>query len=318
MRISLVLRPLSEERMQMAKQIGVTDIDTTLSQDPKMGPVWDFNALIQHRKTIEDAGLVWSVVESVPITDRIKLGLDGRDEDIENYCQTIRNLGAAKIPIMCYNWMPVFNWLRTSVSTRTRGGALATSYDHELMKDAPLTEYGEVSEELLWETLEYFLKRVIPVAEEAGVQQAMHPCDPPLSPIRGIARIMTSVENFERMLDLVPSDYSGVTFCQGNFAAMGANVPDTIRSFGKNNKIFFAHFRDIKGTVPKFEEAFHDDGDSDMAECMRAYRDIGFEGPIRPDHVPTIAGEPNDPPGYTLLGRLYAVGYMKGLLDGIA
>ena len=148
--------------MQMAKQIGVTDIDTTLPHDPKTGPVWDFNALIQHRKTIEDAGLVWSVVESVPITDRIKLGLDGRDEDIENYCQTIRNLGAAKIPIMCYNWMPVFNWLRTSVSTRTRGGALATSYDHDLMKDAPLTEYGEVSEELLWETLEYFLKRVIP------------------------------------------------------------------------------------------------------------------------------------------------------------
>ncbi len=318
MRISLVLRPLSEERMQLAKQIGVTDIDTVLPADQQNGPVWNFNALVQHRKRIDDAGLFWSVVESVHIPDRVKLGQEGRDEDIADYCQTIRNLGAAGVPIMCYNWMPVFNWLRTSVSTRTRGGALATSYDHDLMKDAPLTEHGEVSEDLLWETLEYFLKRVIPVAEEAGVKQAMHPDDPPLSPIRGIARIMTSVENFERALDIVPSDYNGVTFCQGNFAAMGANVPNTIRRFGKNGKIHFAHFRDIKGTVPRFEEAFHDDGDSDMAECMRAYRDVGFEGPIRPDHVPTIAGEPNDPPGYTLLGRLYAVGYMKGLLDGIA
>ena len=98
---------------------------------------------------------------------------------------------------------------------------------------------------------------------------------------------------------------------------MGADVPATIRSLGKRNKIFFAHYRDIKGTVPKFEEAFHDDGDTDMAECMRAYRDVGFEGPIRPDHVPTLEGEPNDPPGYTLMGRLFAVGYMKGVLDGI-
>ena len=253
----------------------------------------------------------------MPISDRVKLGLDGRDEDIEHYCQTVRNLGAAGIPVMCYNWMAVFNWMRTSVSTRSRGGALATSYDNSLMENAPLTEHGEISEDLLWETLQYFLERVIPVAEEAGVKQAMHPDDPPLSPIRGISRIMTSVDAYERLFDLVPSEVNGVTFCQGNFAAMGADVPATIRSLGKRNKIFFAHYRDIKGTVPKFEEAFHDDGDTDMAECMRAYRDVGFEGPIRPDHVPTLEGEPNDPPGYTLMGRLFAVGYMKGVLDGI-
>ena len=317
MRFALVLRPLNDERMKLAKQIGITDIVTTLPQTEQSGQVWDYYALLHHKKRIEDAGLRWSVVESVPISDRVKLGLDGRDEDIDNYCQTIRNLGAVGIPVMCYNWMAVFNWLRTSVSTRTRGDALASSYDDELMKNAPQTEYGEVSEDKLWETFEYFMKRVIPVAEEAGVKQALHPDDPPLSPIRGISRIMTSVANFERALDLVPSDHSCVTFCQGNFAAMGADVPETIRRFG-NEKIFFAHFRDVKGTVPKFEEAFHDDGDTDMAECIRAYRDIDYDGPIRPDHVPTLEGEPNDPPGYTLMGRLYAVGYMKGLLDGTA
>ncbi|MDP6775872.1 MAG: mannonate dehydratase [Candidatus Latescibacteria bacterium] len=303
--------------MKLATQIGITDIVTTLPGDDRDGPVWDYLAIVRHRKRIEDAGLRWSVVESVPISDRIKLGLDGRDEDIDHYCKTVRNLGAAGIRVMCYNWMAVFNWMRTSVSTRSRGGALATSYDNSLMENAPLTEHGEVSEDLLWDTLQYFLERVIPVAEEAGVKQGMHPDDPPLSPIRGISRIMTNVDAYERLFDLVPSEVNGVTFCQGNFAAMGVDVPNTIRSFGKRNKIFFAHYRDIKGAVPSFVEAFHDDGDTDMAECMRAYRDVGFEGPIRPDHVPTLEGEPNDPPGYTLMGRLFAVGYMKGVLDGI-
>ncbi len=314
MKLALVLRPLAEERLKLARQIGVTDIVTVLPQEDQSGPVWDFHAILQHRKRVEDAGLTWSVVESVPISDRIKLGLEGRDADIDAYCQTVRNLGAAGIPIMCYNWMAVFNWIRTSVTTRTRGDALASSYDHSLMANAGLTKYGEVSEERLWDTLEYFLKRVIPVAEEAGVRQALHPDDPPLSPIRGISRIVTSVQAFDRVLDMLPSDYNGITFCQGNFAAMGVDVPETIRRFGKQDKIPFAHFRDVRGTVPTFEETFHDDGDTDMAECIRAYRDIGFDGPVRPDHVPTLEGEVNDTPGYTLMGRLYAIGYMKGLL----
>ncbi len=317
MKLALVLRPLTEERLALARQIGVTDIVTVLPQEDQKGPVWDFQAILRHRKRIENAGLTWSVVESVPISDRIKLGLEGRDEDLDAYCQTVRNLGAAGIPIMCYNWMAVFNWMRTSMTTRTRGGALASSYDHRLMENAPLTEYGEISQQQLWDNLEYFLKRVIPVAEEAGVKQALHPDDPPLSPIRGIARIITSVEAFDRVLDLVPGDYNGITFCQGNFAAMGVNVPETIRRFDKQGKIPFAHFRDVRGTVPSFEETFHDAGDTDMAECIRAYRDIGFDGPIRPDHVPVLEGEANDNPGYTLLGRLYAIGYMKGLIDGM-
>ena len=317
MRIALVLRPLTEQTMALARQIGATDIVTVLPQEGRSGPVWDFQAIVRHKKRIEDAGLTWSVVESVPIPDRVKLGLPGRDEDIEHYCQTIRNLGAAGIPVMCYNWMAVFGWMRTSFTTRTRGGAHTSSYDHNLMVNAPLTEHGEVKEDLLWDTLEYFLKRVIPVAEEAGVKQGLHPDDPPLSPIRGVSRIITSVEAYDRVLDIVPSEVNAVTFCQGNFKAMGVNVPDAIRHFAGQGKIAFAHFRDLKGQVPVFEEAFHDDGDTDMAAAMRAYLESGFEGPIRPDHVPLLAGEADDTPGYTLMGRLYAVGYMKGLLDGM-
>jgi len=312
MKLALVLRPIDEQHLLLARQIGVTDI-VTVPPDTVPGTAWDYDAILRHKTRIENAGLTWSVVESVPITDRIKLDLPGRDEDIEAYCQTIRNLGAASIPIMCYNWMAVFNWMRTSTTTRTRGDAFVTSYDHALMENAPLTEHGEISEKLLWETFEYFLERIIPVAEEAAVKQALHPDDPPLSPVRGISRIITNLDAFQRVVDFIPSDFSGITYCQGNFAAMGTDVAAGIRRFA--DKIHFAHFRDVKGTVPVFEEAFHDDGDTDMAETIRAYKEIGFDGPCRPDHVPTLAIEENDNPGYTTLGRLYAIGYMKGLLD---
>jgi len=318
MRIALVLRPLSEQSLKIARQIGATDVVTVLPAEARTGPVWDFYAILQHRQRIEDAGLQWSVVESVQIPDRVKLGLGGRDEDIDNYCATIRNLGAAGIPIMCYNWMAIFGWLRTSTTTRARGGAFTTSYDHSLMDRGPLTEHGRVSENQLWDSLAYFLERVIPVAEEAGVKQGLHPDDPPLSPIRGVSRIVTSPEAYDRVLGIVPSDYNAITFCQGNFKAMGVDVPATIRRYAGAGKIAFAHFRDLKGQVPVFEEAFHDEGDTDMAAAMRAYVESGFDGPIRPDHVPALEGEDLDTPGYTLLGRLYAVGYMKGLLVGIA
>ena len=316
MRLALAVTPIDDERMKIARQIGVTDVVTVL---PGMEPedVWELMPLVQLRKRVEDAGLRLSVIEGIPITDRIKIGLPGRDEDLEIFCQSVRNMGAAGIPILCYNWIAVLGVIRTSFTTRSRGNALVSSYDHGQLEDAPLTEYGTVSEEQLWDSLEVFLKRVLPVAEEAGVKLAMHPDDPPvISPIRGIARMMGTVKAFDRLVEMVPSEANGITFCQGNFSPMGADVPAAIRHFGP--KIFFAHFRDVKGVVPVFEEAFHDDGQTDMAECVRAYRDIGFDGPIRPDHYPVLEGEPQDRPNQGVMGRLFAIGYMKGLIDGIA
>lgn len=316
MNIAFLPVPLSDEALRLATQVGISDIVAGRPAGDS-GPVWDFMALLRMRQRVEAAGLRLSVIESIGVSDNIKLGLPGRDEDLDNFCASLRNMGAAGIPVLCYNWMAVFGWMRTSMADRGRGGALVTSYHHDLMKNAPPTEYGEVSEERLWENFEYFLKRVVPVAEEANVKLALHPDDPPLSPIRGISRIITGFEAYKRVIELVPSPNNGLTFCQGNFAAM-ADVPDVpaaIRYFGERNKIFFAHFRDVSSKVPSFSEVFHDEGPTDMLATMQAYHDVGFNGPIRPDHAPTLEGESNDHPGYMVMGKIFAVGYMKGLIE---
>ena len=152
---------------------------------------------------------------------------------------------------------------------------------------------------------------------EGGVMGNLATLDPPLSPMRGISRIMRSVENFQRLLDLVPSPVSGIALCQGNFTLMTDDLPSVIRHFGRQEKIFFVHFRDVRGTPEKFEETFHDDGQTNMLECMRAYRDVGFDGVCRPDHVPTMEGDRNDNPGYSSIGRLFAIGYLKGLREAV-
>lgn len=316
MRIALMPVPLDDSALRLAAQIGVSDVVTGRPVEDS-GPVWDFLALLRLRQRIEAAGLRLSVIEGIPVSDNIKLGLPGRDEDLNHFCESLANMGAAGIPILCYNFMTAFGWLRTSLADRGRGGALVSSYRHELMRQAPLTQYGEVSEERLWQNFEYFLKRVLPVAERAGVKLALHPDDPPISPIRGIARIMRSAAAFRRVIELAPSPNNGLTFCQGNFAAMRdvPNVAAAIREFGTLGKVFFVHFRDVSSKVPDFAEVFHDEGPTDMLECMRAWRDVGFTGPLRPDHAPTLEGESNEHQGYMLLGKIYAVGYMQGLIE---
>jgi mannonate dehydratase len=280
-------------------------------------PPWSLSSLSRLKKTYEDAGFKLAVIECRPPMNKTKLGLPGRDEEIAHVCELLRNMGAVGIPVWCYEWMPVIGWLRTAKEIPSRGGALVTGFDLADIKDSPLTKYGVVREEALWKNLEYFLKRVVPVAEKANVKLAMHPDDPPLSPIRGVGRIMRSVENFQRLLDLVPSPMSGIALCQGNFTLMTDDLPGVIRHFGSQKKIFFVHFRDVRGTPEKFEETFHDAGKTDMAACMRAYRDVGFDGVCRPDHVPTMGDDTNVRPGYSSIGRLFAIGYIKGLREAV-
>ena len=307
---------------RMVKQCGVDHVVGGIGLRPipnasKEEQPWSCKSLSDAKAAYEDAGFELAVIESRPPLGKTKLGLPGRDEEINVACELIRNMGALGIPVWCYEWMAVFNWQRTSKTIPSRGAALVTGYDHDLMRNEPLTKYGIVTEEQLWDNLMYFLERVVSVAEEANVKLAMHPDDPPLSPIRGISRIMRSVENFQKLIDMVPSPVNGVALCQGNFTLMTDDLPSVIRHFGKQKKIFFVHFRDVRGTPEKFVETFHDDGQTDMLECMRAYRDIGFDGVCRPDHVPTMEGDNNDRPGYSSVGRLLAIGYLKGLREAV-
>ncbi len=325
-----ILPPYPSRMWTLCKQMNVTHAVTGLPFGPdgsrpwtaeriaetKVGDrPWDFQPMLHMQQRFADAGLTVDVIESAPPMDQIRLGLPGRDREIEYFATMLQSMGAVGIPVVCWNWMAQFNWQRTSITTRGRGGAFVSSFDYALVKNAPLTPAGVVSEERLWENLRFFLEQIVPVAEKAGVKLAMHPDDPPLSPIRGVGRIMRSVENFDRLLDLVPSPHNGITLCQGNFALMAPDIPKTIRHFAERKAIHFVHFRDVRGTPERFEEVFHDEGKTDMLEAMRTYLAVGFDGPMRLDHAPTMEGEGNDQPGYEVLGRLFATGYMTGLRE---
>ncbi|MCP5096632.1 MAG: TIM barrel protein [Chloroflexi bacterium] len=319
-KIAEFLAPTPSPLWKLAKQAGADWAVGSLPFDDPLNAgdaPWGYLPLLRVKERYESHGFKLAVIESRPPLNNAKRGLPGRDEEIATVCTLIENMGKLGIPVWCYEWMTDFNWLRTNTSTPSRGGSLVTSFDNALIQAAPPTKLGSISEDALWQNLEYFLKQVLPVAEKWNVQLAMHPDDPPLSPIRGVGRIMSSVENFQRLLDLVPSPMNGITMCQGNFTLMSNDLPGVIRHFGKQDKIFFVHFRDVLGTPEKFAEAWHDAGQTDMLACMRAYREIGFDGVLRPDHVPTVEGDSNENAGYSSFGRLFALGYIHGLRQAV-
>lgn len=319
-KIAEFLAPTPSSLWKLAKQAGVDwAVGGLPFNEPANGPdaPWDYLPLLRLKQRYEDAGFTLAVLESRPQLNLTKRGLPGRDAEIATVCTLLENMGRLGIPVWCYEWMSDFNWLRTSTSTPSRGGSTVTSFDNTLLQNAPPTEFGPISEEELWQNLAYFLQRVLPVAEQWNVKLAMHPDDPPLSPIRGVGRIMRSVESFQRLLDLAPSPMNGITLCQGNFTLMTPDLPAVIHHFGQQGKIFFVHFRDVQGTPEKFHETWHDAGQTDMLACMKAYRDIGFDGVLRPDHVPTVEGDSNEQAGYSSFGRLYALGYIRGLVEAV-
>lgn len=330
--LSELLSPRPEPLWRLVRQCGVENVVALLDgaeQEQRMfasvgregfegrpasDTPWSYAAIARDMEKFAEYGLRVVAIEDTPPMDNVRLGLPGRDEQIEGVQTQISAMGRLGVPVLCYNWMALSSWGRTRDDIPGRGGALVTGYraaDAESM--SPLVPAGEITEDQLWNALQYFLDAVIPVAEAAGVRLGMHPDDPPRAQHRNIPRIMRSPEAYRRLMRMHPSFNNGVTLCQGNWTLMGHDLPSLIREFGADDHIVFVHFRDVRGTVDDFQETFHDEGRTDLPECMRAYAEVGFSGPMRPDHVPTMSGESNDRPAYGTLGRLFALGYIRGL-----
>ncbi|AGK99398.1 mannonate dehydratase [Clostridium pasteurianum] len=326
--------------LEQIKQIpGVSGIVSAI-YDVTVGEVWSLEKIMDLKDEIEAYGLELLVIESVPVHEDIKLGLPTRDRYIANYCETLRNLAEAGIKVVCYNFMPVFDWTRSELDHELPDGSNALIYKHEtVLKMDPLTgelslpgwdssytkegmkdllaQYKSVTEEDLWNNLKYFLQHVIAVADEVGIKMAIHPDDPPWS-IFGLPRIIANKENLERFINLVDSPNNGIALCSGSLGVDPNNdVPEIIRYFGKKGRIHFGHCRNIKITGEKcFEESSHKsaDGSLDMVEIMKAYHDIDFNGPIRPDHGRMIWGETGRP-GYGLYDRALGAAYLNGIWE---
>lgn len=333
------------------KQIpGMRNVVSALYHIP-VGEVWPYEDILELKRQIEAAGLMFKTVESVNVHEDIKLGLPTRDRYIENYCKTLRNLAKAGVSVVCYNFMPVFDWMRTDLAKVLPDGSTTMSYDEKIirgLKPEVLVEemekgsngfelpgwekerlaeikklfdlYKDIDEEKLFANLKYFLEGIIPTAEECGIKMAIHPDDPPWS-VFGLPRIVVSKENLERIVKLVDSPANGLTLCSGSLGANTNNdMVDIFRYFGQMGKIHFAHVRNIKIYEPGvFDETAHKDDEAslDLYGIMKALYDTGFDGPLRPDHGRMIWGEEGRP-GYGLYDRALGAVYLNGIWDALA
>lgn len=320
-KLTMLVLPTADRRWALARQMGVRHAIAKLAPEltGKLPP-WDYESLKSEVDRYAAAGFRIAGLEGDQFDmRRIKLGEPGRDEDIERYKRMLQNMGRVGIDLLCYNFMPL-GWLRNRTQVKDRGGSMTTGYRHDA--EETIASDNGVTAERLWDNYEYFLRRVIPAAEDAGVRMGMHPDDPPAPIVGGVARIFISAAASERALALVPSPMNGLTFCQATYKTMGEDVEALVRHFGAHGKIFYVHIRDVKGLWNDFVETFPESGDTDMAAMFRAYRDIGFDGYLRPDHAPTMAGSVAEKAfsggtgsGYEAEGMVYTIGYIKGLMQ---
>ena len=320
---------------------GVTGIVSALYDVP-VGEAWPRDRVEQLAASIDGAGLALAVVESIPVHEDIKLGRPSRDWLIDNYIESIRSIGAAGVRVLCYNFMPVFDWMRTDLAMALPDGSRTLAYDHETLASIDLSQgtgnlpgwalaygrdelaalfaaYRDVDEQRMWEHLAYFLERVVPAAEESGVVLALHPDDPPWS-IFGLPRIVTDRAALDRVLSLVDSPANGLTFCTGSLGSSRENdVVAMARDFAGRGRIHFAHCRNVRRTgARRFHEVPHPSrfGDVDMRGVLAALRDGGFAGPMRSDHGRMIWGE-RGRAGYGLHDRALGATYLLGLWEGL-
>jgi mannonate dehydratase len=315
---------ITDETLRVLAALGVTRVCGTLPS-ARLDESWSVASLAKLRERVESFGIRLEMLplplSSSPI-DRAEnpsllLGKDPeRNRELDDLCRMIRNTGEAGIPMLKYN-LTLLGVVRTQ-PTRGRGGAQYSTFVYgQAKQEPPLTEAGPVSEAQMWERITYFLKRVVPVAEAARVKLACHPNDPAMPRdrgFRGVHSAMGSVEGLQRFIEIAPSPYHGLNFCQGTISEMlerpGREIYDVIRYFGRRGKIFNVHFRNIRGGFLNFQETFPDDGDVDMIRAMRVYKEVGYEGMIMPDHVPRIEGDPGGRQAFA-----FAFGYIQALIQ---
>lgn len=320
---------------------GMTGVVTAIYDIP-VGEVWPLETIMALKEKVEAKGLEFEVIESVPVHEDIKLGLPTREGYIENYKQNIINLAKAGIKVICYNFMPVFDWTRSKLDQELEDGSNAlvyykehvsqmnplsgelnlpgwdASYTKESLK-AVFEEYSKVDEEDLWSNLQYFLQQIIPIAEINDIKMAIHPDDPPW-PIFGLPRIITDEKALDRVLSLVDNPYNGLTLCSGSLGVAPINkIPELVEKYTKMGRIHFAHIRNVKIMgEDSFEESSHlsKDGSLDMVAILKAYHDNGFTGYMRPDHGRMIWGEAGRP-GYGLFDRALGATYLNGIWEAL-
>jgi mannonate dehydratase len=318
----------ADEYLRVLPAFGVTHLCAPKWPYWEKGEDWSVEGLTRMRERVESHGMHLDMV-ALPLTSadvpdqpfpHIMLGKSpGRDREIEQICEMVRNVSRVGIPAAKYNLAILGRDDQDHTdSTRGRGGALYNTFVFKKSsRDLPLTEAGPVTEETIWERITYFLQRVVPAAEEYKVKIACHPHDPPMpreKGSRGIHTVLGSVDGLKRFVDIVPSKYHGLNFCQGTVSEMldnpGKGIFDVIRYFGTRGKIFNVHFRNISGHFLNYRETFPDDGDVNMIQAMRVYKEIGYEGMIMPDHLPVIEGDQDQKQAFA-----YAYGYIQALIQ---
>jgi mannonate dehydratase len=322
---------LTDDNLTFARQLSVTHIVAHLPDAntlPSADGYWHYDDLRRLREHVERHGLVLEAIENFAPHHWSDILLDGPEKEAQmaNLQKTIRNMGRAGIPVIGYYFSLAGVWGRVR-GPFARGGAESVGYIEErapeqtpiprgevwsarVRPDAPAGDIGSVSEEDMWARLGWFLRNLVPVAEEAGVRLAAHPDDPPLPVLRGTARLITHPDKYRRLLDIVPSHYNAIEFCQGTVTEMqGSDVYDAIRRYATEKKIAYVHFRNVVGKVPNYREVFLDEGDVDMLRALRIYHECGYDGVLIPDHTPHVTC----PAGWHA-GMAYALGYMKSAM----
>lgn len=319
--------PFDDDTLRFLKQMGVDHVDIFPNDRLGLGEddCWHADALMRVRERVESFGLTLDAMH-LPLTSagierqvwpNIMLGTPERDRDIEKVCKSIAAAARAGIPLLQYNLaiLPVVRGQRAP----GRGGMTYSHFDYEEMRDDPPLPYAPITADMAWERIAYFVERVIPVAEEHGVRMGCHQHDPGMPPgvgYRGIERVLGSIEGVKRFIELSPSPYHGLNFCQGTISEMCTSpeqVYDAIRYFGGRKRIFWVHFRNIKGGFLEFDEVFPDEGDIDMIRALRTYKEVGYNGAIIPDHVPQ--SDLDTPRGHR--AKAFCFGYIKAAIQAV-